>query len=366
MRGKGEGSIYRRADGYWVGAIEAGRYPNGGRRKLRVVRKRRQDVVAALDELRQQVTAGAVPDRTTSVARFLEFWLDEVAAGNVTASSLNEYRKRIRRVVPVIGDVKLHRLTTAHVQRLANQLTGTYPQSPKTVRTTLETLRSALRWAVHAGMIVRNPAEGVRVRSAPAPKIDDTLTADEARAVIAAADGTDLHALAYLALTYGMRQGELLDLRWRDIDFDAGTLDVRKSKTRAGVRTLPLTDEAARLLRAHRRLIPMRGPDGYVFPGRDGGRRSPQHTRTQWSQLLERAGIEHRCRNCGTDQPCSSTTRRFHSSRHTAATLLLESGVQLEVVSAILGHANIGITAATYARVRGDLMRRGLTAVERQ
>jgi len=98
-------------------------------------------------------------------------------------------------------------------------------------------------------------------------------------------------------------------------------------------------------------------PDRYVFPAIDGGRRRPQLTRQHWSQLLVRAGIEHRCR------ACASSVRRFHASRHTAATLLLEAGVALEVVSAILGHSCIGVTANIYAKVRSDLKRRGLQSI---
>lgn len=87
MRGQGEGSIYRRGDGYWVGQVEIGHYPNGRRRRARVVRRYRADVVEALDELRRQVRDGVVPDRTRSVATFLAFWLDEVAAGQAAESA---------------------------------------------------------------------------------------------------------------------------------------------------------------------------------------------------------------------------------------------------------------------------------------
>jgi integrase len=107
-------------------------------------------------------------------------------------------------------------------------------------------------------MIARNPAEHVSIARSPVAKIDDSLTAEEAAAVLAAAKGDELEALVWLATKYGMRLGELL-------------------------------------------------------------------------------GIDHRCRGCGDDQACSSAVRRFHASRHTAATLLLEAGVALEVVSAILG-----------------------------
>jgi integrase len=250
VRGKGEGSIYQRADGYWVGSVEAGRYTNGKRRRARVVRRRRADVVEALDELRRQVGQGVLPDRVRSVETYLTFWLDEVAATRVSESSLIEYRKRVRRITPTIGQVKLGKLSTVHVQRLANQLARTYPRSPKTRSITLDTLRQALRWAVHAGILLRNPAEGVTGPRTPMAKVDDSLTADEARQALAAAQGDDLEALVWLALKYGLRLGELLDLRWSDVDLKGGELTVRRAstKTDAGHRTLPLIPEAKRQL----------------------------------------------------------------------------------------------------------------------
>lgn len=361
-RGKGEGSLYQRGDGFWVAQVDAGYYPNGRRKYARAVRARKADALSALDTLRRQVAEGLVPDQTSTLGSFLDFWLTDVEAGNVSDGTLAEYRKRVRRVPPEVAKIRLHKLGTPHLQRMANQLSET--KSPKTVSDTLGTIKQALRWAVHARMIGWNPAEGVRLRAKPGAKLDDTLTADEARAVIAAAEGTDMHALAFLALTYGMRLGELLDLRWSAVDLRAGTLTVAQAKTRAGERTLPLLDEPTAVLRAHRQATPMRGADGYVFPTADGRRRSPQRTREAWSALLTAAGVEHRCRTCGTDKACSSAVRRFHSSRHTAATLLLERGVPMEVVSAILGHAGISITADTYARVRQDAMRRGLAALD--
>ena len=362
-RGPGEGSIFRRADGYWVGQVEAGRTTAGKRRKAAVVRRRRADVVEALDELRRRATGGVVPDRTHTVATFLDWWLAEVAATQVSPSSLAEYAKRVRRVTPHVGHVKLARLSTAHVQQLANRLAERYPRSPKTRSTTLDTLRQALRWATQAGMIVRNPADGIHGPRTPVATIDDTLEAAEAHAVLAhaMADAPELYGLVWLALTYGMRLGELLDLRWADVDLAAGELHVRRSKTAAGVRTVPLIAEGVDVLRAHRARATVVALDGRVFPTGTGGRRSPQRTRDDWSDLLAAAGVEHRCRNCGSADRCSSHVRRFHAGRHTAATLLLERDVPLEVVSAILGHSSIGITADTYARVRNDLKRRALS-----
>jgi integrase len=395
-RGHGEGSVYQRADGYWVGAVEAGRcrggHPKrdgsictgGERRKVRVVRRQKtgpKGVLQAVREVQQQVENGVVPDRSRTVAAYLTWWLDEVIAGTVTDGTMHDYRSRVKRVTVVVGHVRLGKLTGAHVQHLANRLAETYPRSPRTQQHTLTTFRQALRWAVGADILNRNPAEAVSGPKIGAALLDDTLTDDEAKLVLAAgakgpSGDTDrgeqalhLTALWWLAINYGLRKGELMALRWRDIDFTKDEMTVRRSATKsdAGHRTLPLIPEAKHVLVEHRRfgagkVAPL---DGWVFCRPDGRALYHQLVDRRWNTLLTTAGIEHMCRDCDSDEKCSTSVRRFHVSRHTAATLLLEAGVPLEVVSAILGHANLNITADIYAKVRGDLKRRGLSALHR-
>jgi integrase len=151
-----------------------------------------------------------------------------------------------------------------------------------------------------------------------------------------------------------------------------------------------LVDDTATVLAGHRemwrngnhvtqrpgeaRVISLRPSDDRVFVAPEGGTLRPGRLRGWWNEALETAGIPHMCRNCGKaescdhvaeeERPCKrcrcfDTVRRFHMTRHTAATLLLNSGVKVEVVSAILGHANIAITLDIYAKVRGDLIRKG-------
>lgn len=368
-RSWGDGSIYKRGDGYWVGQVEGPRGPDGKRRKLRVVRARRADVVEALDDLRRHARAGVVPDYTRTVGGYLEWWLDDVMGGQVTSGTLHEYRTRVNRITRVIGHVKLTKLTSAHVQHLANHLAREYPRSPKTRNHTIATLRQALRWAVGADMLIRSPAEYVKAPKTSPVTVDDTLEPNEvSRVLAAAADDTKLGAFWWLALVYGLRIGELMALRWSDIDFAKDEMTVRRAvtKTVAGHRTLPLTAEAARVLQEHRAAA--RGPvismEGYVFARDNGQPLYHQLVHNRWNDLLRQAEITHLCRNCGSDDECSTSVRRFHSSRHTAATTLLEAGVPLEVVSRILGHSNIGITSSIYAKVRGDLMRRGLAKLD--
>lgn len=356
-RGKGEGSIYQRADGYWVGAVEVPRGIDGKRRRKRVVRRYKRDVVNSLAELKRQTDDGIIPDRNSTVSQILHTWLDDVAPHRVKASSLVEYRKRVDRIEPLLGRIRLSRLTVPMCQAAVADLQDRY--APKTTRGTVDTLKAALDWAVAAGMLTRNPAENVVLARKPRTKVDDSLTADEARRVIDAAAGHRLEGLVKLALIYGLRIGELVGLDWAAVDFTKREFTVSKSKTDAGIRTIPMIDDAEDILRALAKANghPAAGP---VFVTGNGTPWLPQRVRDQWNDILRSAQIEHKCRNCGSDDKCTGTIRRFHCSRHTAATLMIERGVPLEIVSAILGHSSISITADIYAKIRADLQRRHL------
>jgi integrase len=353
-RGKGEGSIYQRADGYWVGSCEAGyRWSEAKgklvRRQVRVVRKTRASAVAGLDELRAQVAARCVPDRTKTVAQYLACWLENVAKGSVAASTYGTYRAQVANLVKVIGWVKLGNLRKSHVvAMMANMAAAGLGDASRSAA--LTRLRQALRFAYEDGAVPRNVAEGV---TAPAyePKTDDTPTVEESEAILTTAGGDRLELLAWLNVKYGNRQGELLNMRWEDVGEDA--YEVTEGKTNASKRTIPLTPEAKAKFDAHRRRQAAdrlaAGADwvdsGYVFVDERGRKLDGRWVRAWWHALCGRAGVK-RC--------------RFHAGRHAAATLLFAAGVPIEVVSKILGHQDVANTRKVYLRVLDDLVRRGL------
>lgn len=175
------------------------------------------------------------------------------------------------------------------------------------------------------------------------------LDAKEAHKVLAAAEGDPLEALAVLVLMMGLRQGEVRMLRWRDVDLGHARLAVVDSKTDAGRRTIPLPPSVVSALRRHKIASKFKTPGDYVFASRTGTIRDGRNLLRWWHGLTERAGVGR---------------RRFHASRHTAATLMLNAGVPLEVVSSILGHAGLAITADVYAKVGAKLQRDAADAME--
>lgn len=354
-RGKGEGSVYQRADGRWCAQIEAGRAPSGRRRYARAVRATKPEALAALRQLQREQDLGVTPDRVATVASYLDWWAETVLPDTVADTTAEHYRAVLRRwVTPHIGRRRLNKLTPEHVQAMQRQLTDDN-LSPHTVRLARTVLVSALSYAERTGLVTRNVAKlahGPRL----GPRKDDTFTADEADRIIAAAAEDRWHALVVLALRLGLRQGELLALRWGDVDLDAGTIEVRMAKTRAGERTVPLVGDTLATMKAHRKAqakarmaAPFwRDPD-LVFSTSHGTPIAPTNLRVWWRTLLGKANVPY---------------QRFHVTRHTAATLLLDQGVALEVVSAVLGHASLSITSDVYARVTADAKRRALAKLD--
>lgn len=224
-------------------------------------------------------------------------------------------------------------------------------------------LKSALEHAVREEEIPRNVARNVRMGT-PRPRRFEPLTAEEARAFLAATDGHRLSALFELALRTGLRKGELLGLRWEDLDLAGGTASIRRTlqrtnsggltalptKTQSSDRRIALPTECVRSLEQHRerqtREREAAGTNwkasGYLFTRPDGNPIEAATLTWHFNTLLRRATLRR---------------IRFHDLRHSAATLLLEQGVGLVVIKELLGHAHIGVTAAVYAHVRLRLQR---------
>ena len=361
-RGRGEGTIYHRKDGRWEGALRT-----DGRR-IRWVANRRSEVQQQLSAAIHAREIGApVPARRATFGKFWTDWLPGMRS-QVRPRTLQLYEQIGRsHLLPVIGSVPLVRLTAAEVRRIHERMLRA-GLSPTTVRHAHRVLHRALADAVRWDLVARNVATLV---TAPrdAPFEIHTLAAEEVQELLAAAAGDRLEALYALAVTTGMRQGELLGLRWRDVDLPKGRLSVRTSlqsgpggptlsepKTPHSRRQLLLTPEAMEALGRRRRMEaeerlaagPAWRDSDLVFPNTFGGPMDRRNLlRRQFAALLTRAGLP---------------TMRFHDLRHTAATLLLSEGIHPKIVSEMLGHAGIAITLDLYSHV-SETMQQGATEV---
>jgi integrase len=228
--------------------------------------------------------------------------------------------------------------------------------SPRTVALARTVLRRALTVAERRGKVARNVAALTEPPAKSSTKLDDALDADEAAAVLRAARGDRLEALAVLVLATGLRQGEALRLQWSEVNLTAGTLRVIESKTPSGVRTIALPDLVVAALKTHRRrqrdermASEVWGDPNLVFATTVGTQLDRRNVLRWWHGLTTRAGVGR---------------RRFHASRHSAASLMLNAGVPLEVVSATLGHAGLAVTSDVYARVGEALQRQAASVMD--
>jgi integrase len=313
--------------------------------------------------------APVVPDRQT-VAHYLKDWLEGCKPPALEYSTYAGYEQYVRlHLIPAFGSTKLGQLTPQQVQRLYRDKLA-QGKSTTTVRHIHACLHRALEDAVRFGLVQRNVADLVK-----APQFHkhpmQVYTPEQARKLLETAKGMRLEALYVLALSTGMREGELLGLKWREVDIDAGSIQIQqtlkvagqgkrvfgKPKTAGSRRKIMLTRTGVAALRAHRsrqleeRLqSPAWHDNDLVFANTVGNALDPTNLyRYDYKPLLRRAGLP---------------LIRLHDLRHTAATLLLLSGVHPKVVSEMLGHSSVNITLNLYSHVLPDMQASATNAME--
>jgi integrase len=354
-RGNGEGSIYRRKDGRWVGQYTV--YTAKGPKYRYIYGKTRAAVAEKLSKAIAARSSGFVSDiGNRTLGAYLDRWLADSLRGTVRASTCERHEINVRvHINPSLGNVRLKGLTPAHVRGLHREKLDSGLASA-TVRKIHSTLHKALSQAVSDGLIPRNAADVKAPR--PAPKEMRPLSEGEACTFldVARTSGDRFEPLYVLAITTGLRRGELLGLRWEDVDLERGTLRVGRSlvreegrhtvgetKTRRGRRQVNLTPRTVNALKAHRkrqleermRLAETYKDHGLVFSTSIGTPVNPENlVNRSFKPLLEKAGLPK---------------IRFHNLRHTCATLLLGRGVHPKFVQELLGHATIAITLDTYS-----------------
>ncbi len=360
-RANGEGSIYRRTDGRWCASItlDHGRRAHFlGRTRAEVSRK-----LSAAIEAREN---GAIVNPPRQLVRkFMSDWLTAVEP-SLRPRTVTRYGELVRlHIVPEIGSLTLTRLSPQRLQKL--YATKLETLSPTTVNHVHAVLHKALGTAVRWGLVNRNVADLV-----DAPRIAHfeiaTLSAEQARTLIDAAHGDRLEALYVLAITTGLRQGELLALRWADVDVAGASLSVRGSmqatasglrivepKTRTSQRQVTLSRDPVDALRRHRAAqVEERLQLGAAWEDNDlvfanvVGRpiAAGNLLRRSFEPLLRRAGLPR---------------IRFHDLRHT---LLLGRGIHPKIVAEMLGHSRVGTTLDRYSHVTPTMQRAAADAFD--
>jgi integrase len=365
-RGNNEGSITKRSDNRWMARITL----SDGKRKT-FYAKTRQEVARLLASALRDKEKGLpiVGDKQT-VAQYMSEWL-AIIKPTLRESAWARYEEISRlHIVPTLGQITLSRLTaqqlnTIYAQKLTEGL------SPSTVNYVHRTLHKALGDALRADLVQRNVAD----LDTPPRKAENEMevfTLEQAHTFLHAIRGDRLEALYVMAITSAMRQGELLALRWQDVDLEAGAVQVRVSqrkikgqfvvnapKTARGKRKVALTAIAVEALQQHRVLqIAERLAQGpawqdkdLVFPNELGERMNAINVyRHRFLPLLKKAGLP---------------LIRFHDLRHTSATLLLLQGVHPKVVSEMLGHSTVSITFDLYSHVLPEMQRDATAALDK-
>jgi integrase len=367
-RGNGEGSITRRKNGGWSAQYTV--HTAEGRKRKTLYGKTRQEVAAKLARALSDREGGLIFDAEgLKLGEYLGRWLEDSVKGTVRNTTYERYEQITRmHIVPMLGAIKLKALTPTHVRGLYKEKLSSL--SPRTVQYIHVTLHKALKQAVSDGLIPRNATEAVKPPQVRREEIRP-LTPEQVKMLLDAASGDRLEALYVLAVHTGLRQGELLGLKWDDIDLQARTLQVRRAlttakggprlaapKTKGSRRRVSLTRVAAQAFKGHleRQLeeIDRAGSlwqeNGLVFASETGAPLDRRDlTSRQFKPLLERAGLPH---------------FRFHDLRHTCATLLLTQNVNPKVVSEMLGHSSIAITLDTYSHVLPNMQDSAARALE--
>ena len=344
-RVRGGGSVYRRKDGRCMGE-----YVDANGRKRYVSGKTKLEVKAKLRKLLEDRDKGiAFDSEGLTVERYMNRWLESIH-DKVAPGTFKPYEAITRlHIKTTVGSTKLDRLNAMQLEKLYRQKLDA-GLSARRVRYTHVTNRKALKDAVRLQLLPRNVADAA-IPPRPVNTEIEPLTQDQMKVLLEAARGDKLEALYVLAITTGMRQGELLGLQWKEVNLDAGTLLVNRSvyegvisppKMSAGRRTIRLSKLAVSALRRHRVSTAKHRFSEWVFPNSRGATIGHQnlHNRS-WKPLLKRVGLPH--------------STRFHDLRHSCISLLLSQGVSVKVVSEMAGHADVSITLSVYGHVLPDM-----------
>jgi len=370
-RGNGEGSILQRPDGRWMARASVGHDPKTGKLIRRTFYgKTRSEVAAklhdALTDLKQGVSTA--PSKLT-LGEWVTRWLETYARPKVRPRTFESYESMVRvHIVPDLGKIKLRDLRPEHLQKFLNdkRANGAVRRkgglSARTVQIMHVVLHSALKQAIREKFVTSNAADAVNPPRVERHEINPPTQEDMTR-LLETIKGHRLFALYLLDWASGVRRGELLALRWQDVDLEHGTLSINRNlvrtrehglifgepKTDLSRRTIPLPEFALQGLREHRdrqdaekeSMGTAYQDQGLIFCTPNGRPIDPDNASHTFKRLVAQANLpEH----------------TLHELRHAFASQLLALGVHPKVVQAMLGHSTINLTMDTYSHLTPGLM----------
>lgn len=352
-RGNNEGSIYKRSNGTWRGQISL-----QGKR-LTFTGKTKREVQAWIHKTLDEIDNGLNFESTkTTLTVFMKEWLVSIEPA-LRYNTIQQYEQVTHQyILPVLGNYPIRDIKPEQIQRLYNDMVNK-GYGLRTVQIVHSVIHRALVHGVRLGLLSRNPDDAT---TPPKPSRKEMRFLDENQVqqlmIVAKAQNDHFFTLYYLAIATGMRQGELLGLCWADIDWEKGELTICRQltkkkgggfelttpKTKAGIRQISLGSNALEILQEHREAQQLDRQaagvhwqdQGLVFTSSIGTPIDRSNMRWFFKALLKDAGLPD---------------IRFHDLRHTAASLMLNNGIPLMIVSRRLGHAQPSITLDVYGHL---------------
>jgi integrase len=354
-RGQNEGSVYKRSNGNWRAQLTI----NG--KRTGYSGKTKEECTNWINKTKEQVKQGYdFYGGNVTLAVYLKRWLEGYKV-SIKPKTHHRYKYLTERyIIPQIGLIQLKNLNAIDIEKFYSDMV-LENIGVRTIRLCHAVLHRALEKAISYSMILRNPASDVAL---PQYNPAEMKIWDENQATIylIAAEGSKYQALYHLALSTGMRQGELFGLKWIDLHFNSGSLQVQRQiqfvpgqgsvfqdpKTRAGRRTIKLGEGVLHALRQHKEkqasMIAVAGKrwvnNDLIFPNSVGNPQNTSNLRRDFNKYIEIAGLPR---------------IRFHDLRHTAASLMLNNGVPPIVVSRILGHSKPSVTLDIYGHLYHEM-----------
>jgi len=372
-RKNGQGTVRLRKDGRWEGRHIVGYDENGKAKTKSVLAKTKAECLEKLKQL-QDGYGTAEPFKVKPNMRFgdwIVYWYENHCQPTIRATTQKGYEEWIYvHAIPALGQIPLNKLTQADCQKFLNEMkangrkihrdTKGPEMSERSVRSCYHVIRMSLERAIKDGLIKKNPILGCKLPP-PEQKEMKVLSGEEIQRFLLQAKEEGMYELFLLDLTTGMRRGELLALRWDDLDFATGKLRIDKQicpvggklivsepKTKAANRTIILPPAMVEVLAEYKKGI----FSDLMFPSRVKPEQpiDPGYVRKRLQIILKRAG-------------CKSV--RFHDLRHTFATMSLENGMDVKTLSTIIGHVSSATTLNTYTHVTDEMRQKAAVNIDR-